>query len=79
VNRSSATQGENAPQYFRSKPARSEGERPARHCGRRLAWSERDGKRSVEGFAFAPDRITGLKELAENTPDGKVLVKTLMD
>jgi len=29
--------------------------------------TERDGKRVVEGFAFAPDRITGLKELAENT------------
>jgi hypothetical protein len=29
--------------------------------------SERDGKRTVEGFAFAPDRITGLKDLAENT------------
>jgi hypothetical protein len=28
---------------------------------------EKDGKRIVEGFAFAPGRITGLKELAENT------------
>lgn len=29
--------------------------------------SEREGKRVVEGFVFAPDRITGMKELAENT------------
>ncbi|QOY96598.1 hypothetical protein IM543_09440 [Massilia sp. UMI-21] len=29
--------------------------------------SERDGKRVVEGFVFAPDRITGMRELAENT------------
>ena len=29
--------------------------------------SEREGKRVVEGFAFAPERITGLKDLAENT------------
>ncbi len=29
--------------------------------------SEKDGKRVVEGFAFAPDRITGLKDLAGNT------------
>lgn len=28
--------------------------------------SEREGKRLVEGFAFAPDKITGIKELAEN-------------
>lgn len=29
--------------------------------------STRDGKKVVEGFAFAPDRVTGLKELAGNT------------
>ncbi len=29
--------------------------------------SEREGKRVVEGFAFAPDRITGIKDLADNT------------
>jgi len=29
--------------------------------------TERDGKRVVEGFAFAADRITGLPALAENT------------
>lgn len=29
--------------------------------------SERDGKRVVEGFVFAPDRITGMRELADNT------------
>jgi hypothetical protein len=29
--------------------------------------SERDGKRVVEGFAFTPQRVTGIKELAENT------------
>jgi hypothetical protein len=29
--------------------------------------SERDGKRVVEGFAFAPDKVTGLKDLADNT------------
>ncbi|MDB5934295.1 MAG: hypothetical protein JWQ01_1639 [Massilia sp.] len=29
--------------------------------------SERDGKRVVEGFAFAPDKITGIKDLADNT------------
>ncbi|MFL6672577.1 MAG: hypothetical protein ACJ8LG_04700 [Massilia sp.] len=29
--------------------------------------SEKDGKRVVEGFAFAPERITGLKDLADNT------------
>lgn len=29
--------------------------------------SEKDGKRVVEGFAFAPDRVTGLKDLADNT------------
>ncbi|WP_296948489.1 hypothetical protein [uncultured Massilia sp.] len=28
---------------------------------------DKDGKRSVEGFAFAPDRITGLPGLADNT------------
>ena len=28
--------------------------------------AERDGKRKVEGFAFAPDKITGMKELADN-------------
>jgi hypothetical protein len=30
------------------------------------AIAERDGKRKVEGFAFAPDKITGIKELADN-------------
>lgn len=29
--------------------------------------TEREGKRTVEGFAFAPARITGLADLAENT------------
>ncbi|MCC2956345.1 DUF3108 domain-containing protein [Massilia sp. IC2-477] len=29
--------------------------------------SERDGKRVVEGFVFAPDKITGMRELADNT------------
>jgi hypothetical protein len=29
--------------------------------------SEREGKRLVEGFSFAPDKITGLKDLADNT------------
>jgi len=29
--------------------------------------SEREGKRVVEGFVFAPGRITGMAELAENT------------
>jgi hypothetical protein len=29
--------------------------------------SEKDGKRVVEGFAFTPQRVTGIKELAENT------------
>lgn len=29
--------------------------------------SEREGKRVVEGFAFAADKITGIKELADNT------------
>lgn len=29
--------------------------------------SEKDGKRVVEGFAFAPDQITGMRELADNT------------
>lgn len=29
--------------------------------------SERDGKRLVEGFMFAPDKITGMQDLAENT------------
>jgi hypothetical protein len=29
--------------------------------------SERDGKRVVEGFVFAPTRVTGMKELPENT------------
>lgn len=29
--------------------------------------TEREGKRVVEGFTFAPDRITGMAELAENT------------
>ncbi|TFW36158.1 DUF3108 domain-containing protein [Massilia horti] len=28
---------------------------------------EKDGKRVVEGFVFAPDRITGMKDLADNT------------
>ncbi|GAB3412763.1 DUF3108 domain-containing protein [Massilia agilis] len=28
--------------------------------------SERDGKRKVEGFVFAPDRVTGMKDLADN-------------
>jgi hypothetical protein len=28
--------------------------------------SEREGKRVVEGFAFAPDKITGIKDLADN-------------
>ncbi|MCA1246352.1 hypothetical protein [Massilia sp. MS-15] len=28
--------------------------------------SERDGKRLVEGFVFAPERITGMRELADN-------------
>ena len=29
--------------------------------------SEMDGKRVVEGFVFAPDKITGMQDLAENT------------
>lgn len=29
--------------------------------------TEKDGKRTVEGFVFAPDRIGGMPELAENT------------
>jgi hypothetical protein len=29
--------------------------------------SEKDGKRTVEGFVFAPDRITGMRDLADNT------------
>jgi hypothetical protein len=29
--------------------------------------SEKDGKRVVEGFAFAPDKISGMQELPENT------------
>lgn len=29
--------------------------------------SERDGKRVVEGFVFAADKITGMRELADNT------------
>jgi len=32
--------------------------------------SEREGKRVVEGFSFAPDRITGMADLAENTQKG---------
>jgi hypothetical protein len=28
---------------------------------------EREGKRVVEGYTFAPDKITGLKDLADNT------------
>jgi len=29
--------------------------------------SEKDGKRVVEGFTFAPDAITGMRDLADNT------------
>jgi hypothetical protein len=29
--------------------------------------SEKDGKRMVEGFVFAPDRISGMPDLADNT------------
>jgi hypothetical protein len=29
--------------------------------------SEKDGKRVVEGFVFAPDRVTGMQDLAGNT------------
>ena len=29
--------------------------------------SEKDGKRVVEGFVFAPDKISGMRELADNT------------
>ena len=29
--------------------------------------SEKDGKRVVEGFVFAPDKITGMRDLADNT------------
>lgn len=29
--------------------------------------SEKDGKRTVEGFVFAPDRVTGMQDLAGNT------------
>jgi hypothetical protein len=29
--------------------------------------SEKEGKRMVEGFVFAPDKISGMRELAENT------------
>lgn len=29
--------------------------------------SERDGKRVVEGFVFAPDRVSGMRDLADNT------------
>jgi hypothetical protein len=29
--------------------------------------TEKDGKRVVEGFLFAPDKVTGLPELADNT------------
>ncbi|WP_426190601.1 hypothetical protein [Massilia sp. DWR3-1-1] len=29
--------------------------------------SERDGKKTVEGFLFAPDKISGMPELADNT------------
>jgi hypothetical protein len=28
--------------------------------------AEKDGKRRVEGFVFAPDRVTGMQDLAEN-------------
>lgn len=31
-----------------------------------LTTSERDGKRRVEGFVFAPDRISGMQDLADN-------------
>lgn len=29
--------------------------------------TEADGKRTVEGFVFAPDKVTGMKDLADNT------------
>jgi hypothetical protein len=29
--------------------------------------SEKDGKRVVEGFVFAPDRVSGMQDLADNT------------
>ncbi len=35
--------------------------------------SERDGKRVVEGFVFAADRISGMRELADNTQKDLVL------
>jgi hypothetical protein len=37
--------------------------RPLQH----VRITEREGKRTVEGFSFSPERITGLKELADNT------------
>jgi hypothetical protein len=35
------------------------------HTHERL--SEKDGKRVVEGFVFAPDRVSGMPDLADNT------------
>jgi hypothetical protein len=29
--------------------------------------SEKDGKKTVEGFVFAPDRVSGMQDLADNT------------
>lgn len=34
---------------------------------------ERDGKRKVEGFVFAPDRVTGMKDLADNVQKNLVV------
>lgn len=38
--------------------------------------SERDGKRVVEGFLFAPDRITGMRELPDNTQKDLVVASS---
>ncbi|TWI63568.1 hypothetical protein IP91_03539 [Pseudoduganella lurida] len=35
--------------------------------------TEKDGKKTVEGFAFAPDRITGLPDLPDNTQKALVV------
>ncbi len=38
--------------------------------------SERDGKRVVEGFVFAPNKITGMRELADNTQKDLAVAST---
>jgi hypothetical protein len=51
----------------RHRPACStRGSRPAPSARHNERIGEKDGKRAVEGFAFAPGRITGLNDLADN-------------